>query len=301
MDTISIAAAAVTGARHQRAARNGQDAVATFQGTGTGGNGSGSATVRGSDVGWLRCVDNSSARCGVVVVADGCGSGESSEVGARLGATLFARAVGTRLERGASIVDRRTWEDARADVSASLAELAQRTQGCAASFDASRELIHDCFLFTIVAAACTRDGAAVWALGDGAYAFSSSAAGLSTQLNQLTSDPVLLGPFAENAPPYLAYDLLGDPREAHFAVASSSTDTIVIATDGVCDLLEAGSGLDRFATSRLLDHPDALRRELSLLARAQERIDWDARRIERVPAVLQDDCAIGVLFRRCAS
>ena len=63
MDTVIVnaTAAAVTGARHQRSARNGQDAA-------------------------LAWCDGDTA---VAVVCDGCSSAASSEVGARLGATLF--------------------------------------------------------------------------------------------------------------------------------------------------------------------------------------------------------------------
>jgi hypothetical protein len=37
-----------------------------------------------------------------------------------------------------------------------------------------------------------------------------------------------------------------------------------------------------------------------VLARSDEQIDWDARRIARVPARLQDDCAIGVIRVRAS-
>ncbi len=267
MNTISIATAAVTGARHLRMMRNGQDAVASYR-----------ASAERDAL--AECVV--SAVPAVVVVADGCGTGASSEVGAQLGARLFARALGARLERGASAIDRRTWEEARAELVATLRELVDRIGGRSRS---ARALVHDYFLFTIVGAAWTPDGAAVWAIGDGAYAFES-------QLKQLTSDPL------SNAPPYVAYDLLGEPCDAHFAIAPADTVAIVIATDGISELMEQGGTLDRFAAPRFLEHPDALRRELALLARGQERIDWEARRVERVPAVLQDDCAVGVIARR---
>src|SRR5687768_18592016 len=99
MNTIK-AAASVIGARHSRAARNGQDAVASWSGAvGLGEAGSMAA---------------------VVVVCDGCSSGASSEVGAQLGANLFARAVGARLAVGTSPCDPAMWADARADVVAQL-------------------------------------------------------------------------------------------------------------------------------------------------------------------------------------
>ena len=148
----------VIGARHQHAGRNGQDAVATF-------------VVDGVAVG---------------VVCDGCSSGASSEVGARLGARWFAERLGHALVAGADVVDRATWEVARRDVATRLRAIAEVDE--LAAIDA--EAVHELLLFTIVAVAVTPDGAAVWALGDGAYGCAGSVH--------------VLGPFTDNAPPYLA-------------------------------------------------------------------------------------------------
>lgn len=237
MDT-KTAIATVTGARHLRLARNGQDAAAAW------------------------CGDHAAA----VVVCDGCSSGASSEVGARLGARLAIRVLADRLGAGASVADPELWAALRGELRDRIAELALRDP----------KLIEDCFLFTIVAGAVDREHAAVWAIGDGAYSIGSAAR--------------QLGPFADNQPPYLAYDLVGAPAPAAFEVAARST--IVVATDGVLDLR---GDVSRFGAARFVDHGDALRRELAALARSDEHIDWDARRIARAPAQLQDDCAIGVI------
>jgi hypothetical protein len=243
MDTIA-SAAAVVGARHLRAARNGQDAAAVWLGDGAG----------------------------VVVVCDGCSSGASSEVGARLGARLFAGAVAARLRGGELPTERALWESARTETVRALSELVERMAGDRV------QALHDQFLFTIVAGAVTTAGAAVWALGDGAYSF-----GDRTRV---------LGPFDDNAPPYLAYDLLGEPRAASFEVAPASCAALVVATDGASDL---DTPLETFTAAKLVEHPDALRRHLTLLARSHERIVWDERRVARTPARLQDDCAVAVL------
>jgi hypothetical protein len=243
VDTIS---AAVTGARHQRDARNGQDAACTWtQGT-----------------------------LAIAVVCDGCSSGPSSEVGGRLGASLFTRALAVRLLDGQSVLDAATWDGARADVAAVLSELVGKLAG-----DRDR-VIHDHALFTIVATAASGEDAAVWALGDGAYSF-----GDTTHV---------IGPFDDNAPPYLAYDLLGERRPSHFVVAPRC-DAIAVATDGATELAD---GLVPFMTPRFVEHRDALRRRLAILARPAERIDWAERRVVRTPAMLQDDCAIAIVHRR---
>jgi hypothetical protein len=186
--------------------------------------------------------------------------------------------------------DPNMWTDVRVDVVRALAEVLERMPGD------RTDIIREHFLFTVIAAAVSgregetsgREGemsgtqAAVWALGDGAYSF-----GDYTRV---------LGPFEDNAPPYLAYDLLGEARPAELAIASSARahprGAIVIATDGACDL---DNGLEQFLAEKYVAHPDALRRQLAVLARTGERIDWDERRVVRAPAALQDDCAVGIL------
>ena len=58
------------------------------------------------------------------MVCDGCGSGASSEVGARLGARLVLAALEARLVRGASPADATVWAEVRAEVGAALAQIA---------------------------------------------------------------------------------------------------------------------------------------------------------------------------------
>ncbi len=257
MDTNSNmrgAAAAVTGARHLRTARNGQDAAAAWTG------------VRGSD------------GLGAIVVCDGCGSGSSSEVGARLGAQLVIAAVSARLADGARPSDPALWGDVRAEVCAVLARLVDSLPGD------PQQIIHEQFLFTIVAAAVTGDEVGVWAVGDGAYAI----AGLGIP----PAAPRVLGPFTDNQPPYLAYDLLAGAVPAHLETVSARAGTVIVATDGVAEL-----GIQTLIgdADRWLRHPDALRRQLAVLARGTERVDWAERRTHRTPAALQDDGAVAVL------
>jgi len=240
MNTIWARSAAVTGARHLRVARNGQDAAATWVGDGAG----------------------------AIVVCDGCGSGASSEVGARLGAQLVIAQIAARLRRGER--PSTLWSGVRAQVTAVLGQLAEAMPGDRAA------AIHDHFLFTVVAAAAAGDEVCVWAIGDGGYAF---------------GDRVhVLGPFADNQPPYLAYDLLDMPAAAHLDATEARAGTVMVATDGAVEL-----GLSGLIDARPLAHSDGLRRRLAVLARGSERIDWDARRIIRTPAALQDDGAVAVL------
>ena len=264
MDTnrgVRGTAAAVIGARHLKAARNGQDAAAVWIGE----------------------------TAGAVVVCDGCGSQGSSEVGARLGAQLVTAAVARRLAAGASPADRTMWSEVRSEVVQILEDLSCGAVGeCPGSHGACTDatcpvaaargrFIHEHFLFTVIAAAVAGDDAAVWAIGDGAY----SVGGCTREL----------GPFPDNQPPYLAYDLLGMPQHAALEIVETATPgAIIVATDGVAEV-----GLDAIEVERCLAHPDALRRRLAVLARSGERIEWDARRVVRSPAALQDDGAVAIL------
>jgi hypothetical protein len=288
--STNVAAAAVTGASHLRLGRNGQDAVASW----------------------------SDGRRGVVVVCDGCGSGTRSELGAIYTARALVAAMARLLRAGASAGEQATWERARAEVAEGLRGVLASwrtddgdavdgaTEGSGerdsrlpatlgapgsdrvvhAHNDLVAELIEQHLLCTIVAAARCERAAGLWAIGDGAFV-------LDGELTQL-------GPFPDNAPPYLSYDLLDAPRAAHFAARAidpgsigGDSGCILVATDGAAAL---GEGLLELArTFRFLDHPDALRRHLATRARASERILWSERRVERTAAPLQDDAAIGLL------
>ena len=63
----------------------------------------------------------------------------------------------------------------------------------------------------------------MWAIGDGGYV--------------LDGRNVRLGPFADNRPPYLGYDLLGDPRPATLVTAPArDAGVAAVATDGAAPL-----------------------------------------------------------------
>jgi hypothetical protein len=212
---------------------------------------------------------DAAARRGAVVVCDGCSSGASSEVGARLGAQLAVKAIADAMRDGLAVDE--LWDRVRTNVAATLRTLVAAMPG------AREDVVREHFLFTVVAAAWDGERVAVWALGDGGYALGESV--------------TVLGPFEDNAPPYLGYDLLDMPHApAHLAVADAACGAVIVATDGVAELGIAGLAAERF-----LANPDALRRHLALRARGNERIDFAAKKVERTPAALQDDGAVAVL------
>ncbi len=252
MYTIKSAAAAVTGARHLRIGRNGQDAAAVWAGEG----------------------------CAAAVVCDGCSSGAYSELGARLGAQIGIRLLRDALEDGGRA--RELWTAFRAQLTAELSAVA--TAMTAGSGDRER-VVHEHFLFTMIAAAWSGNGGdevAVWAVGDGGYV--------------LGERVVALGPFPNNQPPYLGYELLGEQTQpSHLEVADGSCGQVMVVTDGVVEVLGEHVEVAALGEARCFEHSDVLRRKLAVLAKGAERVDWSEQRIVRQPAPLQDDGAVAIV------
>ncbi len=186
----------------------------------------------------------------VAVVSDGCGSGAHSELGARLGANVFATALAQALADGADVRDPAPWDAACNAVLGQLEALAPVLP------------IADHFLFTLVAAAVTPTGAGVLAIGDGVVI-------VDGVVQVLDAGP-------DNAPSYLAYELLGRAVERR-RVDAAGARSIVVATDGAVPLVEQLGALD----DRVFSNRDALRRKLALAG--------------RVPGLLLDDATVVAL------
>ncbi len=216
-------------------------------------------------VSWIR------ARRGVVlVVCDGCGGAPRSEVGAALGARLWSRALVERLDAGAA-VDAALFEVAGADVLAHLSALA------AAMAPDPAAVVVDHFMFTSLAAVITPEAVAVHAIGDGVVVLGDAVS--------------VIGPFPDNQPPYLAQALLGSrPVGKTWLADPREIDRVAIATDGAGALPCLGD----LAVDIVFRNPAALTRRLALLAEDQVEIDWEARRVVRTQALLDDDTTIAL-------
>lgn len=218
---FDIAAGSVAGTSHQRAGRNSQDGFAFER--------------RGDVI--------------VAVVTDGCGSAKHSEVGAKAGARIAARAL-------LDVAESREWDRAAASIVASL-----RSFGSMLGDDA-RSVAEEFLLFTIVAAVITPGQTTILSAGDGVYA--------------INGERCVIGPFDNNAPPYLGYAVF-DGTEARLVVehelATPRVESIALATDGATAL----DDLDAVCEGDLVfRNPDAIRRRLFLLTRPQSaRLDDD--------------------------
>ena len=232
----------------------------------------------------------------VAVVCDGCGSAEHSSVGAQLGAQLLTAAIVHILQRAGSLecasvsLVADVLEQARESVLVHLRSLVDAMDG------PPDHIIHDYFLFSVVGLLVTADQTAIFSLGDGLYA--------------LNGEITNIGPFPENAPPYLSYGLVasseGEERpnplrfHIHHLIPTAAVDSIMIATDGAADFVavahEPIPGSDEhvgpvsqfWTDQRYIDGPDALRRRLARLNR----------RATAGVAMLPDDTTVLVVARR---
>jgi hypothetical protein len=232
-----VAAGSVTGREHRRAERDGQD---------------GHATV---------VTDHVVA----VVVTDGCGSGRSSEIGARLGAAWIAALLTQCFPATDSVA-------AAAEVTR---ELLVRLEVLARSLDPDGDIVaarvDDALLFTFLVAVVTRDTAIVFGIGDGIV---------------VVDDRVtMLDPGPLNAPPYVAYGLFG-ARIApcvHFVGPAADVTVLAVATDG---LAPEPSIAQLAADPRYARNPSLLRKRIIVLS-------------DR--GTFSDDATLAVVRRRCTS
>src|SRR5262245_27584004 len=235
----------------------------------------------------------------MAVVCDGCGSGKHSEVGAHVGARLMIAAMTSALQGPT----RAFWHRVRQDVLAQLHRLAEQLGG---SFTAT---IQDYLLFSVVGALVMPWHTFCFSLGDGVMV--------------VNGDEIPLGPFPDNAPPYLAYALLDAHNGRPSALArqfqmqrilpTTAVQSIVLGTDGLETFCLAATRhipgkqvalgpLQQFSQEeRHFTNPDAVRRTLALVNREVIQPNWEAQRLERQGGLLPDDTTLVVIRRRPAS
>jgi len=273
---FEFAAGSIAGRSHRIAGRNNQDTCCRLEAT----------------------------DCSVAVVCDGCGSGEHSEVGAKLGAPLVARAVlrhaqahlQTSCGQAPGPLPFCLWESAHRDVLDRISVLAANMG------DSLSCTINDYFLFTVVGVLITPLSTACFALGDGVIV--------------VNDEEIPLGMFPGNAPPYLAYGLVESSLEVtdaellrfqiHRSLPTAELRSFLIGTDGVQDLMKAAARnlpgktesvgpLRQFwQEDRYFANPDMIRRRLAAVNR--DVVSTDNARKEA--GLLRDDTTLIVGRRK---
>jgi hypothetical protein len=177
-----------------------------------------------------------------VAVCDGCGSGRRSEVGAVIGARLWVRAVVEAV--AADAADPALWAAARARVAAVVGDLVGALGDGA---------LVEHGLFTSLVAVVTARTTAIYALGDGVVG--------------LDDDLRTLGPFADDQPPYLGYDLIAPPAAPtlFLTAPTAAITSLCLASDGADEL--AADELAALRSAGAVRNPDGVRRRLAVLHR----------------------------------
>jgi hypothetical protein len=168
-------------------------------------------------------------QCLVAAVFDGCSAGAHSEVGAKVAAQMLPNLVLTTAEQyqfdDDAIASAEFWRGIKENLLLRLRTVLDTMAPDARWHDA---VIAQHFLFTIVGLIATRSKSVVFSIGDGVFA-------INERFHQL-------GPFPNNAPPYLGYELLENPGiEQSFLIhenVAPKFDSVVIGTDGLLELLD---------------------------------------------------------------
>lgn len=237
----------------------------------------------------------------VAVVCDGCGSGVTSEVGATLGSSIVAWELSASgLHRLGDNVDeiKLCLERVRRLVVDRITAIAFKS---GLPFVAT---IADSFLFTIVAAVIGKDSTYIVSFGDGFYA--------------LNGDVREIGPFKNNAPPYIAYgaieEHLKDNADLEFVlneyIDTSELKSLMIGTDGVAELIDAAEEkvpgkrelvgpISQFWDNDLFfSNQAAICRKLALVNRSVTKIDRRNVRLIQEHGYLKDDTTLVTIRRR---
>lgn len=202
----------------------------------------------------------------VAVVCDGCGSGHHSEVGAQIGARLVANLL-LREVRHQSVESTLSHFETLLETArrAALKRLRLLTKEMGAPLSWT---VNNYLLFTVVGALLTPHSALFFSLGDGFIV--------------VNGEVLQLGPFPDNAPPYLSYGLVEThlaPELLRFHVQRllpiAELNSFLIGSDGVGDLIEVehkkipgknevvGTLSKFWEEDRFFNNPDMVRRRLA--------------------------------------
>lgn len=236
------------------------------------------------------------------IVCDGCGSGEHSEVGAKIGALLLK----ARLNEYVSRLCHRKFEEVLPDLEIYLERARQdvlayiRTQ--VLSFGGSMsDFVKNYYLFTVMGFIICADWTAIFSIGDGVF--------------MLNEETVVTNSGEANEPVYLSYEITGstlsnqDPENLRFKIRrlikTEKVKRLLIASDGAAffgKIQERSipgqqrlvGGLEQFFEQRYFDNPDAVRRTLALINTKKVRMNSARDGLTVEHGLLPDDTTIVV-------
>jgi serine/threonine protein phosphatase PrpC len=218
------------------------------------------------------------------VVCDGCGSGKHSEVGAKLGTLMVTDAIADLLHQGLAISEPDFWNVLKINLLQKVKAFVEISTNEAQ--ESVMEFVNNYLLFTIVGLVITPSETVSFSMGDGAIA-------VNGKLTQIPAYP-------DNAPPYLAYGLYRPDAvsfEIRDRIPTSELESILIATDGIDDLIAVEEVRQFWQEDRYFKNPDAIRRKLAMLNREEVKPDWQKREMVKRSGVLSDDTSLIVIRR----
>lgn len=226
----------------------------------------------------------------VGVVCDGCGSGLYSEFGSRLGAKFLTENIAnTAIPRSlnhcefsylgpdGSVVENFCYTIRGFINSVMVSDLVSYC-----------DFIENFLLFTIVGFVVNEFNYCVFSIGDGVYQFKE----------KLLYERKIIGPFKNNAPPYLAYKMhpkvISDIRfNIHHTGLTSDLMSIIVGTDGVVDMIKS-EDINQFVEKDMyFKNPDAIRRKLFMMNKERALSDGSKYR-----GILNDDTTVVALRRK---
>ncbi len=257
----------------------------------------------------------SESDCIVALVADGCSSSKSSEVGARIGVRLTTKAIRFHWRRFVTRTNPADlpkasfphWERVRQDV---LAQLRVVAMGMGDNFG---EIVEEFLMFTLVGVLITPWETYFFSIGDGKIV--------------VNEENIPIGPFPGNMPPYIGYGLVETSlsRERpellsfliHRRLPTTELHSFLIGSDGLDDFERSeghpipgqtrpvgplsqfwyDNGLYQMIPNRekmgLLEHnEDLVRRRLHLVGRDVGKIDPLSRQHTVFHGLLSDDTTL---------
>ncbi len=222
----------------------------------------------------------------VAAVCDGCGSESHSEVGAQLGAILFVKTVLNLMAYHQSL----HWETIHNELLRSFQNVVEHWEP---------DIIAEYCLFTIIGSIITPESVILISLGDG--------------LIVVNGTIKIIGPYANNAPPYLGHSLISEhsisPIQIQAKCSTQNLGSLLIGTDGVEDLIRVEHDplpgrsqlvgpLSQFWTDNgYFKNSDQIRRKLTLINRDSIQADWANQRLHHTAGLLPDDTTFIVIRR----
>ena len=168
----------------------------------------------------------------IAILADGCGSGRYSEVGARLAPGFIAKRLN---DPGLNFLDKNyvALKVAVNDLQNTISDIV------AGQVDEPTRCVNDMFLFTLLGAIITPELTYIFAFGDGAYM-------LNGELTILDQD---------NTPNYIGYGCIKPQaiKANHYrTIPTAEVRSLILGCDGVLDIVNQQDTLIRVGTKEEL-------------------------------------------------